>query len=112
MKILEAIRQMQTSKEVLERLGKLFWQSNLTNFDLLNKFVEREINGICLLKDEIWDFYNQEYLRINKLILKDIFNDFKFKYDVNLDLLILGKKKPSTIFKELFEQRMILFDFI
>lgn len=112
MTILEAINQLPTNKEVLNRLGKLFWQSNLTNFDLLNKFLEREVNGICLLKDEIWDFYNQEYLRINKLLLKDLFNNFEFKYSVYLDLLILGKKKPSTIFKELFEQRLILFDFI
>lgn len=110
MTILEAINQLPTSKEVLNRLGKLFWQSNLTNFDLLNKFLEREINGICLLKDEIWDFYNHEYLRINKLLLKDLV-DNDLKYSVNLDLLILGKKKPTTIFKELFEQRLIQFDF-
>lgn len=111
MTILETINQLPTSKEVLNRLGKLFWQSNLTNFDLLNKFLEQEVDGICLLKDKLWEFYNQEYLRINKLLLKDLV-DNNFKYSVNLDLLILGKKKPSTIFKELFEQRLILFDFI
>ena len=111
MTILEAINQLPTSKEVLNRLGKLFWQSNLTNFELLNDFVEQEIDGVCLLKDKIWDFYNHNYLKINKLLLKDLV-DNNLKYSVNLDLLILGKKKPSIIFKELFQQRMFLFDFI
>lgn len=111
MKILEAINQLPTNKEVLNKLGKLFWQSNLTNFGLLNEFVNQEIEGVCFLKDEIWNFYNHNYLKINKLILKDLV-DKNLKYSVNLDLLLLGKKKPSTLFKELFEQRLILFDFI
>lgn len=111
MTILEAINQLPTSKEVLNKLGKLFWQSNLINFGLLNEFVNQEVDGVCLLKDQILDYYNHNYLRINKLLLKDLV-DNNLKNSVNLDLLILGKKKPSTIFKELFKQRLILFDFI
>ena len=83
----------------------------MTNFGLLNDFIKQEIDGVCFLKDEIWKFYEHNYLRISKLLLKDLV-DNDLKYSVYLELLILGKKKPSTIFKELFNQRLKLFDFI
>ena len=103
MTILEVLNKQNTKRIYLEYLGELFWQSDLTTYQLLNKFVDMEANEALIqsinTKDFYWKlltqiekFYELEFVNIAKKVLTKM-------DDEKLEALVLGQNTKFHIQK-------------
>lgn len=111
MTILEIIEQQPNKKDIYKFLCDLFWQRNLTNLDLLELFLQQKV-AIELddyskywLIDWVKDYFDTEYIKISKLLLKDMIDE-EMHYGQNIFHLLLESEKPRKLFKRLYEERI------
>lgn len=114
--ILDKLDNLENTKLFYDYLGDLLWQSSLTNYELLDKFLNREakeMQEIDLLelqytnkqefyewlRSELWSFYKSEYVLFAKLLIKEL-DSFAL-----VDLLI-QIKEPKQVIYEAFQKRL------